>query len=81
MVNGLSILETAILCWTWLKKIDKWLKYVGNDVDVWEMAKICEEMALVFDKRLKYAENDLEIWEMAKIFGKWLRCIGHGLSI
>ena len=26
-------------------------------------------------------ENDLEIWEMAKIYGKWLRCMGHGLSI
>ena len=26
-------------------------------------------------------ENDLEIWEMANIFGKWLRCMGHGLSI
>ena len=26
-------------------------------------------------------ENDLEIWEMAKIFGNWLRCVGHGLSI
>ena len=26
-------------------------------------------------------ENDLDIGEMAKIFGKWLRCKGHGLSI
>ena len=26
-------------------------------------------------------ENDLEIWEMAKIFGKWLRYMGHCLSI
>ena len=26
-------------------------------------------------------ENYLEICEMAKIIGKWLRCIGHGLSI
>ena len=25
-------------------------------------------------------ESDLEIWEMAKIFGKWLRCMLHGLS-
>ena len=30
---------------------------------------------------LKNVENDLEIWEMAKIFGKWLRWMGHGLSI
>ena len=29
----------------------------------------------------KNVENDLEIWKMAKIFGKWLRCMGHGLSI
>ena len=34
-----------------------------------------------FDKRLKNVENDLEIWEMAKIIGKWLRYMGHGLSI
>ena len=33
------------------------------------------------EKRLKNVENDLEILEMAKIFGKWLRCIGHGLSL
>ena len=26
-------------------------------------------------------ENDLEICEVAKIFGKGLRCMGHGLSI
>ena len=29
---------------------------------------------------LKEVENDLEICEMAKIFGKWLRCMVHGLS-
>ena len=45
----------------------KWLKYV--------------EMTSLFDKRLKNVENDLEIWEMAKILGKWLRYMGHGLSI
>ena len=39
------------------------------------------EMALVFEKGFKNVENDLEIWEMAKIFGKWLRYMGHGLSI
>ena len=26
-------------------------------------------------------ENDLEIFQTAKIFGKWLRYMGHGLSI
>ena len=56
-------------------------KYVGNDVDRWEMAQICLEMSKLFYKRIKNVENDLEIWEMAKIFGKWLRYMGHGLSI
>ena len=61
--------------------IEKRLKYVGNDVDLWKMAQICREMTELFDKRLKNVENDLEIWEMAKIFVNWLRCMGHGLSI
>ena len=60
---------------------EKGPKYVGNDVDLWEMAQICGKMTYLFDKLLKNVENDLEIWEMAKVFGKWLRCIGHGLSI
>ena len=54
---------------------------MGNDVDVFEKAQICGEMTSLFDKRLKNVRNHLEICEMAKIFGKWLRCIGHGLSI
>ena len=53
---------------------------MGNNVDLWEMSQICGERQL-FDKRLKNVENDLEIWEMEKIFGKWLRYMGHGLSI
>ena len=60
---------------------EKRLIYVGNDVDLWEMAQICGEITKLFDKRLKNVKNDLEIWEMAKIFGKWLRYVGHGLSI
>ena len=56
-------------------------KYLGNDVDLWEMAQICGEMTYLFDKLLKNVENDLEIWEMAKIFRKWLRCMGHFLSL
>ena len=60
---------------------DKRLNYEGNELDLWEMAQICGEMAKLFDKRLKNVENDSEIWEMAKIFGKWLRYMGHGLSI
>ena len=39
------------------------------------------DLAYVFYKRLKYVENDLENFEMAEIFGKWLRYMGHGLSI
>ena len=54
---------------------------MGNDVDLWEMSQICVEMTSLFDKRLKNVENDLEISEMAKIIGKWLRCMGHSLSI
>ena len=61
--------------------VEKRLNYVGNDLDLWEMAQICGEMTEFFDKRLKNVENDLEIWELAKIFGKWLRYMGHGLSI
>ena len=56
-------------------------KYLGNDVDLWEMAQICGEMTYLFDKLLKNVKNVLEIWEMAKIFGKWLRYMGHGLSV
>ena len=54
---------------------------MGNYVDLREIAQICGEMALLFDKRLTNVENDLEIWEMAKVFGKWYRCMVHGLSI
>ena len=47
---------------------------MGNVSNMWGNDKL-------FDKQLKNVENDLEIWEMAKIFGKWLRYMGHGLSI
>ena len=60
---------------------EKRLKYVGNDVDLWEIAQMRLERTLLFDKRLQNVEYDLEICEMAKIFGKWLRYMGHGLSI
>ena len=60
---------------------EKWLKYVGNDVDLWEIAQKCGEMTSLFDKGLRNVENDLEICEIAKIFGKWLKFICHGLSI
>ena len=56
-------------------------KYFGNDVDLWEMAQICGEMTYLSDNRLQNVKNDLEIWEMAKICRKWLRYMGHGLSI
>ena len=60
---------------------EKRLKYVGNDVDLYEMSQICGEMTELFEKRLKNVQSDLEIWEISKIFGKWLRYMGHGLSI
>ena len=60
---------------------EKRLIYVGSDADLWEIAQIRGEMTSLFDKRLKNVEYDLEISEMAKIFGKWLRYMGHGLSI
>ena len=60
---------------------EKGLKYVGNDVDLWEMAQRCGEMTYLFQKRLENVENEFEIWELVKIFRKWLRYIGHGLSI
>ena len=64
-----------------------WLKCLRNGENIretqicWEMAQICGQMTYLFDKILKNVENDLEIWDMVKIFGKWLRCMGHGLSI
>ena len=67
--------------WEMAPVLEKRLNYVRNDLDVWEMAQICGEMTYLFDKKLKKVENDLEIWEVAKIFGKWLRYMGHGLSI
>ena len=38
-------------------------------------------LAYVIQKGLKYVGNNLENFEMAEIFGKWLRYMGHGLSI
>ena len=55
--------------------------YLGSDAHLWEMSQIFGEMTEIFVKLLKNVENDLEICEMAKIFGKRLRCMGHGLSI
>ena len=60
----------------WLKFLRK-LNYVGNDLDLGKWLKYVD----LNDKRLKKMENDLEIWEIAKVFGKWLRSMGHGLSI
>ena len=34
MGHGLSILETALLCW-------KWLKNLTNGLNMWEMTYIC----------------------------------------
>ena len=70
-----------VYIWELASVFEKRLKYVGNDVDLLEIAQKCGEMTSLFDKRLRNVENDLEIWEIAKIFGKWLRLMGHGLSI
>ena len=34
--------------------LDKWIKYVGNEVDIWKKAKI-------FGKRLRYMGHGLSI--------------------
>ena len=39
------------------------------------------EMTYIFVKWLTNVENDPEIWDISKIFGKWLRYMGHGLSV
>ena len=31
--------------WEMAEELEKWLKYVGNDEDLWEMPQICGEMA------------------------------------
>ena len=74
MRNDVYISELA---WVFEKR----LKYVGNDVDLWETSQIYGELTSLFDKRIKNVENGLEIWEVANIIGKWLRYMGHGLSI
>ena len=47
--------------------MEKKLKYVGNDVDLWEMAQIYGEMTI--------------IWETAEKCGKWLRDLGTSENI
>ena len=81
LINGLNMWELTYIFGEIPPVFEKRLNYVGNDLDVWEMAQICGEMTLLFEKRLKNLENDLEIWEMGLKFWKWLRCMGHGLSI
>ena len=60
MVNGLSILETALLCW-------KWLKNLTSSLNMCEMTYICRKWLKNFQKRVKYVGNDVEMWELAKI--------------
>ena len=68
MVNGLSILETALLCW-------KWLKNLTNSLNMCEMTYICRKQLKNFQKRVKYVGNDVEMWELAT------NMLGNGLSI
>ena len=56
-------------------------KYLGNDVDLLGFVSNMWGNDLMFCQLLKNVENDLEILEFPKIIGKWLRCMGHGLSI
>ena len=48
-----------------LKYVEKWLKNVENDLEIWEMAQ-------VFEKRINYVGNDLDLWEMAQICGEMI---------
>ena len=61
MVNGLSILETALLCW-------KSLKNFSNGLHMLEMTYICGKWLKYFKKRLTYMGNDVDLWEMAEVF-------------
>ena len=58
MANGLSILDSALLCW-------KWLKNLTNSFNMWEKKVYMYEMGKVFEKRLKYVGNDVDMWEIA----------------
>ena len=40
--------------WETPQVLDKWIKYVGNDLDIWKMAKI-------FGKWLRYMAHGLSI--------------------
>ena len=42
MGQGLNILETALLCWKWLKNLTNKLKYVGIDIYMWDTALVFE---------------------------------------
>ena len=70
-----------VYIWEMAPFFEKRLNYVINDLDLSEIAQICDEMTELIDNRLKNVENDLEIWEIAKVFMKWLRSMGHGVSI
>ena len=63
MGHGLSIRESALLCW-------KWLKNLTNRLNMWEMTIYMLEMSEVFEKRLKYVRNDLDLWEMVQLCGE-----------
>ena len=44
--------------WEMTKRFRKWLKYLGNGLDIWGTAK-------VFEKRHKYVANDVNILNIA----------------
>ena len=63
--------EMTHICVKWLEDLNKRLKYVRNDVDLWEIAQI-------YGKWLKYLINGLNMWEMTYVFGKWLQYLRDG---
>ena len=54
------------------KRFGKWLKHLGNGVDI---------LATTYEKRCQYVGNDLNILNMAKMCGKWLKNIRNGFTM
>ena len=56
------------------QRFGKWLKYLGNGIDIWATAQVFE----VFHK---YGANDLNILTMASMCGKRLKYLRNGFTI
>ena len=44
--------EITSVCMKWLKYVEKFLKNVENDLEIWEMAKIFGKMAQIHGTQL-----------------------------